>query len=43
MGNADLPCTERIPFTTECGWKDGDRSGLAEWELARKEEDESVL
>src|SRR5580765_3797360 len=27
------PCTERISLTKECGWKDGDRGGLAEWEL----------
>ena len=25
-------CTERISLTKECGWKDGDRGGLAEWE-----------
>jgi hypothetical protein len=25
-------CTERISLTQECGWKDGDRGGLAEWE-----------
>ena len=25
------PCTERISLTKECGWKDGDRGGLAEW------------
>jgi hypothetical protein len=24
--------TERISLTEECGWKDGDRGGLAEWE-----------
>jgi hypothetical protein len=24
--------TERISLTKECGWKDGDRGGLAEWE-----------
>jgi hypothetical protein len=27
------PCTERISLTKEGGWKDGDRGGLAEWEL----------
>jgi hypothetical protein len=26
------PSTERISLTKECGWKDGDRGGLAEWE-----------
>src|SRR6266404_896935 len=25
-------CTERISLTKECGWKDGDRGGLAECE-----------
>src|ERR1700688_2020947 len=25
-------CTERIWLTKECGWKDSDRGGLAEWE-----------
>ena len=25
-------CTERISLTKECGWKDGDRGGLAESE-----------
>ena len=25
-------CTERKSLTKECGWKDGDRGGLAEWE-----------
>jgi len=24
------PCTERISLTKECGWKDGDRGGLAQ-------------
>ena len=27
-----LPSTERISLTKECGWKDGDRGDLAEWE-----------
>jgi hypothetical protein len=37
-------CTERISLTKECGWKDGDRGGLAEWEEAhgKKKESESV-
>jgi hypothetical protein len=26
------PSTERISLTKECGWKDGDRGGLVEWE-----------
>jgi len=26
------PGTERISLTKECGWKDGDSGGLAEWE-----------
>jgi hypothetical protein len=26
------PSTERISLTKECGWKDGDRGGLAKWE-----------
>ena len=26
------PGTERKSLTKECGWKDGDRGGLAEWE-----------
>jgi hypothetical protein len=26
------PSTERISLSKECGWKDGDRGGLAEWE-----------
>jgi hypothetical protein len=26
------PSTERRSLTKECGWKDGDRGGLAEWE-----------
>jgi hypothetical protein len=31
------PSTERISLTKECGWKDGDRGGLAEGqELTRK-------
>jgi hypothetical protein len=38
---AALPGTLRIA-EKEWGWKDGDRGGLAEWELIRKEEDESV-
>jgi hypothetical protein len=25
-------CTERKSLTKECGWKDGDRGGLAEWQ-----------
>jgi hypothetical protein len=29
------PCTERISLTKECGWKDGDRGGLAQWELVQ--------
>jgi hypothetical protein len=40
------PSTGRISLTKECGWKDGDRGGLAEWEqthgkkkeIRRKEE-----
>jgi len=24
-------CTEQISLTKECGWKDGDRGGLADW------------
>ena len=27
------PCAERISLTKECRWKDGDRGGLADWEL----------
>jgi hypothetical protein len=29
------PCTERISLTKECGWKDGDRGGLANGEQLR--------
>ena len=25
-------CTERKSLTKECGWKDGDRGGLAQWQ-----------
>ena len=28
---ARISCTERISLTKECGWKDGDRGGSAEW------------
>jgi hypothetical protein len=30
------PCTERQSLTKECGWKGGDRGGLAEWEQLGK-------
>jgi hypothetical protein len=26
------PCTERQSLNKECGWKGGDRGGLAQWE-----------
>jgi hypothetical protein len=29
-------CTERQSLTKECGWKGGDRGGLAEWEQLGK-------
>jgi hypothetical protein len=31
-------CTERQSLNKECGWKGGDRGGLAEWEQYAKEE-----
>jgi hypothetical protein len=30
------PCTEQISLTKECGWKDGDRGGLAEQQEIEK-------
>ena len=36
------PGTERISFTKECGWKDGDRGGLAEWEQTHGKKKEKV-
>jgi len=32
------PCTERQSLNNECGWKGGDRGGLAQWEQFEKEE-----
>jgi len=32
------PCTERQSLNKECGWKGGDRGGLAQWEQFGKEE-----
>src|SRR5260221_13114109 len=34
--------TERISLTKECGWKDGDRGGLAEWEQTHGKEKSEV-
>jgi hypothetical protein len=31
-------CTGRQSLNKECGWKGGDRGGLAEWEQYAKEE-----
>jgi len=31
-------CTERQSLNKECGWKGGDRGGLAEWDNLEKEE-----
>ena len=40
------PSFQTIAFfveeTKECGWKDGDRGGLAEWELIHGKNNESV-
>ena len=33
--------TERTSLTEECGWKGGDRGGLAEWEKKEKTHVES--
>jgi hypothetical protein len=33
-------CTERISLTRKCGWKDGDRGGLAQTEETHREEEE---
>jgi hypothetical protein len=36
------PCTERLSLTKECGWKDGDRGGLAEWKQIHGKKKEKV-
>src|SRR5580704_9654128 len=36
MNREHPTCTERKPLTQECGWKGGDRGGLAEREKERR-------
>ena len=36
MNQVHPPCTERQSLNKECGWKGGDRGGLAQWEQLGK-------
>ncbi len=38
MNREHPTCTERPSLNKECGWKGGDRGGLAEWEQDAEEE-----